>query len=53
MWGLNIGNGCFIDKSVQFGSEPYLITISDNVRLINGVKFVTHDGGFGLLEIWA
>jgi Acetyltransferase (isoleucine patch superfamily) len=27
------------------GTEPWLITLGDNVHITNGVKFVTHDGG--------
>ena len=30
---------------MNFGSEPYLITLHDNVRLSFGVTFITHDGG--------
>ena len=29
----------------NFGSEPYLITLEDEVRVSFGVTFVTHDGG--------
>lgn len=36
--------------NVEFGSEPYLITIGNNVRITNGVKFVTHDGGIWTLR---
>lgn len=43
--GVKIGSGCYIVSNVQFGSEPYLITIGDNVRLTENVRFVTHDGG--------
>jgi acetyltransferase-like isoleucine patch superfamily enzyme len=43
--GVKIGNNCSIEKSVIFGSEPYLITIGNNVRITHGVKFITHDGG--------
>lgn len=43
--GVIIGSGCYIVSNVQFGSEPYLITIGDNVRLTENVRFVTHDGG--------
>lgn len=43
--GVNIGDDCEIYPSVKFGSEPYLITIGDHVRLNEGVRFVTHDGG--------
>jgi len=43
--GVQIGTGCIIDKTAIFGTEPYLITLSDNVRVTHGVKFITHDGG--------
>lgn len=48
--GVKIGNGCDIDPSVTFGSEPYLIEIGDNVRLTVGVKITTHDGGLWVLR---
>lgn len=48
--GVEIGNGCEIYPEVVWGSEPYLITIGDNVRITNGVKFVTHDGGLWTLR---
>ena len=43
--GGKIGTGCSIFPDVFFGSEPYLITIGNNVRVSYGVKFATHDGG--------
>ncbi|HFI0708581.1 TPA: DapH/DapD/GlmU-related protein [Streptococcus suis] len=43
--GIAIGNNCEIYKSVSFGSEPYLVTIGDNVRISADVKITTHDGG--------
>lgn len=30
---------------VEFGSEPWIITLGRNVYLTNGVQFITHDGG--------
>lgn len=30
---------------VDFGSEPWIISIGRNVYLTDGVKFITHDGG--------
>lgn len=42
-----LGKNCVIYPDVEFGSEPYLIKIGDNVRITNGVRFVTHDGGYG------
>ena len=43
--GVKIGDNCRIWSNVKFGSEPYLITLEDCVRVSNGVTFVTHDGG--------
>lgn len=48
--GVQIGNGCFIDKSADFGVEPYLIKIGNDVRITQGVKFITHDGGLWVLR---
>ena len=45
-----LGTGCHISSDVVFGTEPYLITIGNNVRLTHGVKFVTHDGGIWVLR---
>lgn len=43
--GVVIGANCTINKDVNFGTEPYLVTIGDNVRVTTGVKLITHDGG--------
>ncbi|MGR4071141.1 acyltransferase [Streptococcus parasuis] len=43
--GVIIGNNCEIYKNVDFGSEPYLIKMGNHVRITNGVRFITHDGG--------
>ncbi|MBE5747104.1 MAG: acyltransferase [Clostridiales bacterium] len=48
--GMKIGSGCEIYSSANFGSEPYLITVGDHVRINSGVKFVTHDGGVWVLR---
>lgn len=48
--GITIGNGCEIWKNVNFGSEPYLVTIGNNVRITSNVCFVTHDGGIWVLR---
>ena len=36
--------------SGMFGSEPWLITIGDNVHITSGCAFVTHDGGTLILR---
>lgn len=42
--GVKIGKNCIIDKTAEFGTEPYLISMGDNVRITKGVRFITHDG---------
>lgn len=48
--GVRIGEGCVVNKSVIFGTEPYLVKIGNFVRLTHGVEFVTHDGGLWVLR---
>ena len=48
--GVQIGNGCSISKDANWGSEPWLITIGNNVRITKGVDFITHDGGLWTLR---
>lgn len=48
--GLTIGSNCELHKSVFWGSEPYLISIGNDVRITDGVKFITHDGGAWVLR---
>lgn len=42
--GVTIGNGCLI-ATRMWGSEPYLITIGNNVQVTADVAFFTHGGG--------
>lgn len=45
MIGVNIlGRGKIYGK-VEWSTEPWLITIGDNVHITNGARFITHDGG--------
>lgn len=39
-WG-----GVHVYGNVAWGTEPWLITLGNNVHITNGVKFLTHDGG--------
>lgn len=48
--GLKIGKNCEIYPSANFGSEPYLISLGNHVRVNSGVNFVTHDGGAWVLR---
>jgi acetyltransferase-like isoleucine patch superfamily enzyme len=34
----------------MFGTEPWLITIGDNVHITSGCAFITHDGGTLILR---
>lgn len=43
----NLG-GLFLYGTVSWSTEPWLITLGNNVHLTDGVKFITHDGGFGI-----
>ena len=48
--GVKIGTNCEIYRGVYWPSEPYLIEIGDNVRITDGVRFITHDGGVWVLR---
>ena len=48
--GLIVGENCEIYRSASFGSEPYLITLGNHVRVNSGVNFITHDGGVWVLR---
>lgn len=42
--GVKIGNNCLISTR-NWPSEPYLITIGNNIQLTHGVAIYTHGGG--------
>lgn len=42
--GVTIGKHCFISTR-EWGNEPYLIRIGDNVQVTRGVAVHTHGGG--------
>lgn len=48
--GVKIGKNCDIHKDVIFGTEPYLISIGNNVKITWNVNFITHDGGLWVLR---
>lgn len=45
MIGVNILGNVRLYGKVEWSTEPWLITIGNNVHITNGVKFITHDGG--------
>lgn len=48
--GATIGEDCEIYKSANFGSEPWLVSLGNHVRINSGVQLVTHDGGYWVLR---
>lgn len=49
--GITIGKNSWINTK-NFSTEPYLITIGDNVRLAKNVTLYTHGGLYGLRRIF-
>lgn len=43
--GVNMGENVHIYGKVSWGSEPWIITIGNNIHITDGVRFITHDGG--------
>ena len=44
--GVNFdSNSLFIYGNINWGTEPWIITLGNNVHLTNDITFVTHDGG--------
>ena len=48
--GVNLGNNCLLYRSMEWPSEPYLITIGNHVQITKGVAIHTHGGGM-LLDV--
>jgi acetyltransferase-like isoleucine patch superfamily enzyme len=48
--GAVIGENCIFTGLPGFGSEPYLISIGNNVRFANHVAMITHDGGIRVIH---
>lgn len=42
---ISCGGGIHLYGNPSWGSEPWLITLGNNVHITAGVKFITHDGG--------
>lgn len=47
--GVLVGEDCRI-YSLNFGSEPYLVSLGKHVTVSHDVSFVTHDGGVWVLR---
>jgi len=47
--GVKFGDSCDLLNS-NWGTEPFLIELGDNVTITSGVRFVTHDGSTRLVK---
>ena len=47
--GVKMGKSCKI-SSTNFGTEPYLIELGNNVHVTSGVTFITHEGGLWIFR---
>lgn len=43
--GVNVGDNPHFYGTTSWGTEPWLITLGDNVHITGGCKFINHDGG--------
>lgn len=43
--GVNFPRGVHLYGKISWGSEPWIITLGNNVNITDGVRFITHDGG--------
>ena len=48
--GMSVGDNFTVTGIVHYSSEPYLISLGDNVRISDNVNFVTHDGGMHVIR---
>ena len=46
--GVKVGKGCYLEPSIKYGAEPYLIEIGDYVRIANNTSLYTHGGIYTL-----
>lgn len=44
MIGVTMGKNCLVYRSIEWPTEPYLVTIGNNVQLTRGVAIHTHGG---------
>lgn len=50
-WAKKIGvnfageSGLHIYGRISWSTEPWIVTLGNNVHITDGVKFITHDGG--------
>lgn len=47
--GVTFGKNCFF-RTRKFGSEPFLISMGNDVHTASGVEFITHDGAVNVIR---
>lgn len=48
--GVKMGTNIHLYGDILWGSEPWLISLGNNVYITNGCRFITHDGGTLILR---
>lgn len=48
--GMQLGDNCSIFRTASMGSEPYLVRLGNNVKIVDRVSFITHDGAVEVLR---
>jgi acetyltransferase-like isoleucine patch superfamily enzyme len=48
--GVDFGNNCKFSNKVDFGSEPYLVTLGNDFYCSANITFITHDGSVNVLR---
>ncbi len=48
--GVNFGKNCKFSRSIDFGSEPFMIFIGDDFYCSENVRFITHDGSVNVIR---
>lgn len=48
--GVKLGFNCRLNKSVSFGSEPYLVSIGNDFYCSVNIFFITHDGAVNVIR---
>ena len=43
--GVNMKGKTYLYGKISWGTEPWIITLGNNVYITKGVNFITHDGG--------
>jgi acetyltransferase-like isoleucine patch superfamily enzyme len=48
--GVSFGKNCKFSNKIDFGSEPYLVTIGNDFYCSANITFITHDGAVNVIR---